>query len=105
MRKKPEKIEEVLKRYPALTAHLIAESLGYATPSCSANIILDAIHGRKNWCEWIYSCYNRNPLPAVQGAISHRKTHEGYMAEFKYAYAIVKKARETGQEPLFASWF
>ncbi len=105
MRKKPETIEEVMKRWPRVTANLICESLGYATPSTAGRIILDAIHGRENWCEWIYSCYNKNPLPAVQNAIRTRHYHKGYMADFRHAYALVRHAIETGEEPVFASWF
>ena len=104
-RPKPESSEEVMRRWPCLTAHLICESLGYATPSRAADIVLDATHGRENWCEWIYSCYSRNPMKAVQNAIRTRQYHKGYMAEFKQAYALVKHAINTGEEPVFASWF
>jgi hypothetical protein len=31
--KKPLSTEEVMKKYPRAIAHIIAESLGYATPS------------------------------------------------------------------------
>jgi hypothetical protein len=96
---------EIMKRYPRITAHIIAESLGYATPSCAARILKDAREGRENYCEWIYSCYGKNPLKAVQNAIRNRHHHKGYMAEYKMAYALVKHAIETGKEPLFASWF
>jgi hypothetical protein len=105
MRKKPETLEEVMRRWPRLTAHLIAESLGYATPSKAASIILDTTHRRENWCEWIYSCYNKDPLKAVQDAIRNRHHHSGYMAEYKLAYALVRRAIDTGEEPIFASWF
>ncbi|GAH43872.1 unnamed protein product, partial [marine sediment metagenome] len=27
---------EIMRKYPRITAHIIAESLGYATPSCAA---------------------------------------------------------------------
>lgn len=97
--------KDVMKRYPRITAHIIAESLGYATPSCAAGILRDAIRGKENYCEWIYSCYDANPKKAVQNAIRNRHHHEGFMAEYKLALALVKKAMETGDEPLFASWF
>jgi len=32
---------KTMKRYPCITAHIIAESLGYATPSCAARILKD----------------------------------------------------------------
>jgi len=98
-------IKDVMKKYPRITAHIIAESLGYATPSCSAAILRDAIQGKENYCEWIYSCYNADPKKAVQNAIKHRHHHEGFMAEYKLALALVKRAIETNDEPIFASWF
>lgn len=97
--------QEIMRRYPCLTAHIIAESLGYATPSCAARILKDAKEGRENYCEWIYSCYDRNPGKAVQNAIKNRHNHKGFMAEYKYAKALVDQAIETGKEPLLASWF
>jgi uncharacterized protein (DUF433 family) len=48
-------LQETMERYPRITAHIIAESLGYATPSCAARILKDAREGKKNYCEWIYS--------------------------------------------------
>lgn len=102
---KPLSAKEVMKKYPRITAHIIAESLGYATPSCAARILKDAREGRKNYCEWIYSCYGRDPLPAVKNAIRNRHYHKGFMRDYKTAYSLVKYAIETGEEPLFASWF
>jgi hypothetical protein len=98
-------VKEVMKKYPRITAHVIAESLGYATPSCAAGILRDAIEGRENYCEWIYSCYGKDPKKAVRDAIKRRHYHKGFMAEYKTALALVKRAIETGEEPLFASWF
>ena len=98
-------IKETMKRYPRITAHIIAESLGYATPSRAASILRDAREGRKNYCEWIYSCYGGDPLPAVKNAIRNRHYHKGYMAEYRLAYALVRRAIETDEEPEFASWF
>ncbi len=71
----------------------------------AAQILKEARDGRKNYCEWIYSYYNANPLPAVQNAIRHRHTHRGFMADYNTALALVKHAIETGDEPMFASWF
>ena len=98
-------LKETMKRYPRITAHIIAQSLGYATPSCAARILKDAREGRENCCEWIYSCYSKDPLPAVRDSIRNRHHHRGFMAEYKLAYALVRRAIETGDEPLFASWF
>lgn len=97
--------EDIIVRWPALTAHLICESLGYATPTTAANIILDMVQYKENWCEWIYSCYGRQPGKAVRAAIRKRSGHKGYMAEFKQALALVFRSMLTGDEPTFASWF
>jgi hypothetical protein len=97
--------EFYLKRYPRIVASVIAESLGYATPSSAAQILKDAAEGQENWCEWIYSCYGRDPRKAVQSAIRNRHGHTGYMAEYKLARALVDRANKTGEEPLFGSWF
>lgn len=98
-------IQEIKKRYPCITAHIIAESLGYATPSCAARILKDAKDGRDNYCEWIYSCYNKDPRLAVQKAIKNRHYHKGFMSDYKYAKALVEHAIKTEKEPLLASWF
>lgn len=98
-------LEEVMKKYPRITAHIIAESLGYATPSRAAAILRDAKERRKNCCEWIYSCYGGDPLPAVRNAIKNRHYHKGYMAEYRLAKKLVDRAIETGDEPIFGSWF
>jgi len=98
-------VKDIMQRYPRITAHIIAESLGYATPTCAARILRDAKEGKENWCEWISSCYRCDPRPAVQNAIRNRHTHEGFMSEYKLALALVKRALKTGDEPIFASWF
>ena len=100
-----ESVDDYLSRYPRICAHIIAESLGYATPRKAAMILKDAHEGRENWCEWIYSCYAKDPRPAVESAIRNRHTHEGYMAEYRLALAIVKREPETGKGSVFASWF
>jgi hypothetical protein len=103
--KKAYSTKEIMKKYPRITAHIISESLGYATPSCAAVILKDARDEKNNYCEWIYSCYGSDPKKAVQDAIRNRHHHEGYMAEYKLALSLVKRAIETGDEPEFASWF
>jgi hypothetical protein len=97
--------KDIMKKYPCITAHIIAESLGYATPSRASAILKDARDGKENYCEWIYSCYGGDPKKAVQNAIRNRHHHEGYMAEYKLAMALVKRAIEKDDEPIFASWF
>ena len=82
---KPNQIEsaqDIMRRYPCLTAHLIAESLGYATPTKAALIIRDAKYREQNWCEWIAACYQSDPQEAVRDAFRHRHHHRGYMAKW-----------------------
>ena len=97
--------QEIMRRYPRITAHIIAESLGYATPTKAALILRDAKNRQENWCEWIYSCYNKDAFAAVRGAIRNRHRHNGYMSEYKLAKALVNRAIQSGDEPIFASWF
>ena len=96
---------EILRRYPRVVAHVIAESLGYATPGLAAQIVSDAHEGRRNWCEWIACCHGGDPRRAVRNAIRYRHYHHGYMASYRQALALVRGAAETGREPLLASWF
>ena len=105
MRPKPETPKQFMQRYPRTTSHIIAESLGYATPTTAARIGLDGMYGRENWCEWIYSCYGRDAREALKRSIQHRHGHKGYMAEYKLARKLVDIALEKGEEPIFASWF
>jgi hypothetical protein len=104
-RRRPESRDEYLQRYPRICAHIIAESLGYATPRVAASILKDATEGGENWCEWIYSCFNRDPRPAVEQAIRNRQLHRGYMASYELALQIVRRQLDSGDGPLFASWF
>ena len=97
--------ENYLRRYPRITAHIIAESLGYAVPLVAARILKDAKEGQENWCEWIDACYNRDPTPAVKQAIKNRHSHKGYMASYDLALRIVRHQLDTGESPLLASWF
>ncbi len=86
-----ESAQDYLPRYTRICAHIIAESLGYAPPLVAATILKDAREGNENWCEWIYSCYNRDPCPAVEGAIRSRHRHVGYMAWYDRGLAIVRR--------------
>jgi hypothetical protein len=104
-RPRPETVDEFMRRYPRTTAHIIAESLGYATPTTAARIGLDGLHLRENFCEYIYSCFDRNARACLQRAIKSRHYHSGYMAEYKLAKRLVDHYLETGKEPTFASWF
>jgi hypothetical protein len=86
-------------------AHVIAESLGYATPDLAAKIVADANLNQPNYCEWIASCYGSDPRKAVRNAIARRHRHHGYMASYPQALELVRQYSETGEQPLFASWF
>ena len=96
--------DEALRRWPRIVAHVIASSLGYATPSLAAKIVADAHDGRENWCEWIASCYGGDAKKAVERAIRRRRSHTDYMASYPQALALVRHSIESGEEPLFASW-
>jgi len=104
-RKKLVSNEDYLARYPRICAHIIAESLGYATPLCAAGILRDAKEGMENWCEWVYSCYERDPKPVVRDSIQRRHHHEGYMASYALALQIVRRQLDSGEGPTLASWF
>ena len=106
MRPKPTTSREFMKRYPHVTAHIISESLGYATPTAAAIIGLDGLHGRKNYCEWIASCYGGEAREALDRSIKNRHYHKGYMSWYKErALPLVRYAIEHEEEPIFASWF
>lgn len=106
MRSRPENAREFMKRWPRVTAHIISESLGYATPTAAAIIGLDGMYGRENYCEWIYSCYGRDARMCLQNSIKHRHNHKGYMSWYKEgALPLVRYAIEEEKEPMFASWF
>lgn len=105
MRPSLENADDYLCRYPSLCAHIIAESLGYATPNTAARILQDAKEGRENWCEWVAHCYHGNARGVVEDAIRSRHHHTGFMASYKLALRIVEQQLNTGEEPLFASWF
>jgi len=106
MRPKPETSRDFMRRYPRTTAHIISESLGYATPTTAARIGLDGLHGRENWCEWVYSCYGGDAREVLRRSIQHRHGHKGYMSWYKErALPLVKHAIEEEKEPLLGSWF
>jgi hypothetical protein len=105
-RQKPVGAREFMERYPRITAHIISESLGYATPSTAARIGLDGMYGRENLCEWIYSCYGMDAGKALRDAIRNRHHHTGYMSWYReMALPLVMHAIEHEKEPIFASWF
>ena len=97
--------EDVRKRWPRVTAHVIAESLGYATPDRAASIIRDGLLGKENYCEWVATCYDGDARKVLENSIRDRHFHRGYMAEYRLALQIVRRTNETGRGPELASWF
>lgn len=97
--------QDVMRRFPRIVAHIIAESLGYATPTCAARILHRAMEHQEDWCEWVYTCYGRNARKCVAWAVRNRRLHKGYMAEYRRARALVEQAIATRREPELASWF
>ena len=102
---RPESTVDYMRRYPRLVSHIICESLGYATPSRAASILKDAHERRENWCEWLDACYNHDALRCVRDSIRGRHRHHGYMADYDYAIALVRRAIASGKEPELTSWF
>ena len=47
-------------------------------------------------------CYS---MACLKQAIKFRHRHKGYMAEYRLAKKLVDRYLETGEQPLFASWF
>lgn len=108
------KILEVIKRYPRLTSHLICESLGYFTPQAAARAIQYYKKGKPFYCEWYCHMakedWSRERLIeigkiVIKSAFENRKWHRGMMSDYKQARKIVNKLLETGNGPVFASWF
>lgn len=96
---------EIMRRFPNLVAHLICESLGYATPTHAAQILKRAIVGDPDYCEWIDACHRNDPTRPVRFAMQGRHGHKGYMADYRHARLLVYNALEHDWEPVFASWF
>ncbi len=109
---------EVLQHLPCLTAHLIAESLGYFTPEGAANAIAHYTRGEAFHAEWYYDWASKRRTNsdlrdtvkevgelAIKNAVSRRAHHRGPMAEFRRALALVLHVRQGGDGPVFASWF
>jgi len=49
---RPATRDEVLRRYPRIVSHLIAESLGYFLPEAAAGAVLAVLEKRGCACEW-----------------------------------------------------
>ena len=109
-RSKPNSQEEVLRRYPQLTAHLMCESLGYFTPGSAANAVLSHIQKQGFACEW-YLDMTRKDRSLVQvneniisRAFRYRHFHTGFMADHQSALALVEKERNGSQPAVLMAW-
>ncbi len=89
----PQETTDCIRRYPRLTAHIMAASLGYCTPAAAAMVLIDAKSARKNECIWIRLCYSSNPVPAVQQAFRQRHYHHGGLSDYGSARAIVDSTK------------
>lgn len=113
---------DVIRRWPRITAHLIAHSLGYFTPESAGMAIARFKRDDRYGCEWYHhiACQLAEQHPemdldarvreaarrALRGAIAFRRQHHrGTMASYEHAIALVRRVRDGGTEPLLASWF
>jgi hypothetical protein len=109
-----------LRRYPRLISHMICESLGYFSPLVAANALAHHINGTPFACEWyshICSCRGQGLFhddtlvqvgrDVVKKAFERRHRHQGYMAEFEQALALVQAERQArgATAGMLASWF
>ena len=114
-----DELKKTLKRYPRLTANLIAESLGYFTPLGAAKAILLYQESRPYYNEW-YShqlMFHRTEdtdekelllkinRDTIKRAFTNRRHHRGYMSDYNLAKDIVAKAVNDDAHPTLASWF
>ena len=110
----------VLQRYPRITAHLIAESLGYFSPSSAAIAVLRYKQGEAMYCE-LYSSivmgqhgqkhmYDRSLLTKttkeyLRFAIKNRHSHRSSMGSYHAALSLVRQDFKDGRSNRLASWF
>lgn len=117
---RPMSWEQALQRWPRLVAHMICESLGYFTVQSAANALAHHKAGKSYACEWYsYQCHCRGKgffdeetllqvgRDVVLGAIRRRSYHQGYMAEYQQAIALVRaELKQRGfTSGMLASWF
>jgi hypothetical protein len=105
VRLRPQTTADYMRRYPRIVAHIICASISYANPTLAAQILKHAKKGLEHECAWISSSYNNNAVLAVKDAIRMRDCHIGYQTDFRTAYAVVRRAIDTGVEPLVEQWF
>lgn len=109
--------QDVIQHLPCLTAHLIAESLGYFTPETAAKAIACYARGEGFFCEWYFDWAERRLDSGntecdglretvkevgelvLRNAIRRRSHHGGPVAEFEWALALVRQLRRGCQPP------
>jgi hypothetical protein len=104
---------EIVKHYPRLTAHLIAESLGYFSVSAAAHAIKAYKDNKEWWCEWYIDIQMKGRLTdmkeinkyVIQRAIANRHGHKGSMASYTEAKKQVNAALQGKEVPEFGAWF
>ena len=97
--------KDYLRMYPHVCAHIVAHSLGYATPSHAGKILQDAMETGANNCEWLDACYGGDARRMLKDAVTGRHGHTGYMANYSHAlYLVRSEMNGTGKTEL-ASWF
>ena len=115
-----ENTKDILKRYPRITAHLIAESLGYFSPSSAAlaiyrykqkepmycelySSLIIGRHGEEKMYDW--ELLKETTESYLKFAIKNRHNHYSSMASYKTALALVCKDLKDERSNRFASWF
>ena len=110
---RPDSIKEVMDRYPRLSAHMICESLGYFTPEAAAHAILHYLQGHPFYCEWYMHMAGGEKsadrirdlgTKVIERAFKERHHHQGFMAHYPAARALVEEVRGGGEGPVFMSW-
>lgn len=121
--------QDLLKRYPRLIAHMMCESLGYFTVNRATDALRAHRENRPAYNEWydhMAGCRIKReiakygkPLKSyeehlqdithetVKNAFRNRKSHSGYMAEYKQAIMLVKAELENQgcTAGMLAGWF
>lgn len=104
---------ETVRRYPRLTAHLIAEGLGYFSVSAAARAIKAYKENVEFWCEWYIDIQERGGIKdikeinkyIIQRAIANRHGHKGSMSSYKEAKRQVDAALQGKEVSEFGAWF
>ena len=95
---------DYMMRYPRLTAHVIADSFGYFTPTNAAMLLMDVKRGNENRSEWVRVVYGCNSQRALRAAVKIRHHYNGQSSEYKLARFLVYRALTTAEEPMFRGW-